>query len=149
MAETPKLGSIVHVEIQSNDKPATSRFFREVFGWKMQEFPEMDYTMWTAAGGPGGGITAPQSGMGPGTLNHILSSAIEADVRKIEAAGGAILLPKTEIPQYGWFAVFREPGGAVMALYQNLPRTQAAEKKPAKKATKASAKKATKRKARR
>ena len=134
MTEVHKTGSIVHVEIQSNDTPASARFFKSVFGWKIKEFPEMQYTMWNAAGGPGGGFTAPQGGMGPGTLNHILSTAIDRDVRKIQTAGGAILVPKTEIPKIGWFAVFREPGGAVLALYQDLPHAHP-HQRPAKKAT--------------
>ena len=130
----------MHVEIQSNDPPTTTRFFRDVFGWKIREMPEMNYTLWNAAGGPGGGFMKPQQGMSPGTLDHILSKEIESDARKIQAAGGAILLPKTEIPKVGWFAVFREPGGAVLALYQDLPQTHAAAKRAAGK----SSKKATK-----
>ena len=149
MAETPKFGSIVHVEIQSNDPPTTTRFFREVFGWKIREMPEMDYTLWNAASGPGGGFMKPQEGMSPGTLNHILSKEIESDARKIQAAGGAILMPKTEIPKVGWFAVFREPGGAVLALYQDLPKSHVAERKPAPKPTRKSTKKAGKGKGRR
>jgi len=129
MAEVMKSGSIVHVEIQSNDTPASARFFKSVFGWKIREVPEMQYTMWNPPSGPAGGFTPPQGGMGPGTLNHILSAAIEKDVRKIEAAGGAILVPKTEIPKVGWFAVFREPGGAVLALYQDLPKARTPPKK--------------------
>jgi len=129
MAETPKFGSIVHVEIQSNDPPTTTRFFREVFGWKIREMPEMDYTLWNAASGPGGGFMKPQEGMSPGTLNHIFSKEIESDARKIQAAGGAILMPKTEIPKVGWFAVFREPGGAVLGLFQAGPRPRPVPKK--------------------
>ncbi|HKZ48357.1 MAG TPA: VOC family protein [Thermoplasmata archaeon] len=125
--QTP--GSIVHVEIQSNDPGTTKRFFRDIFGWKLEEYPEMDYTMWKASSGVGGGFTKPQGGMNPGTLNHILSREIADDVRKIEASGGAILVPKTEIPGQGWFAVFREPGGAVLGLFQAGPRLRPVPKK--------------------
>src|SRR3972149_6718680 len=105
-----KPGSIVHVEIASNDLPRTKQFFNTVFGWKMQEMPEMNYTMFQAPGVPHGGFTPPQGGMPAGTLNHILSNDIVATARKIEQNGGAILVPKTEIPKIGWFAGFREPG---------------------------------------
>ena len=129
-----KPGSIVHVEIASNDLPRTKQFFNTVFGWKMQEMPEMNYTMFQAPGAPHGGITPPQGGMPAGTLNHILSNDIVATARKIEQNGGAILVPKTEIPKIGWFAVFREPGGAVLALYEDMPKPRASRPRPAKKA---------------
>jgi hypothetical protein len=136
----PKPGSIVHVEIQSNDLPRTKAFFRDVFGWKIQEVPKMNYTLFSAPGAPNGGFTPPQGGMGPGTLNHILSSEIDADVRRIESSGGAILVPKTAIPEIGWFAVFREPGGAVLALYQGTQGGHGTSKKPSSKPARKGAK---------
>ena len=66
--------------------------------------------------------------MPPGVLNHILSNDIIAATEKIERNGGAILVPKTEIPQMGWFAVFREPGGAVLGLYEDSRKPRAAPK---------------------
>ena len=139
MAQKP--GSIVHVEISSNDLPSTKRFFNTVFGWKIQDIPEMNYSMFQASGAPHGGFTPPQAGMPAGTLNHILSNDIVATARKIEQNGGAILVPKTEIPKIGWFAVFREPGGAVLALYQDMPKPR-----PRPRATKKARRSSTRRK---
>jgi len=134
-----KPGSIVHVEIHSADPAKSKQFFGEVFRWKFMDIPEMNYSTFEAPTPPHGGLMAPMENMPPQVLNYILCEDIEETVRKIEAAGGAILTPKTEITGIGWFAVFREPGGTSQALLQALPRPRAARPraKPRKAAKKA------------
>jgi len=134
MPQQPKEGSIVHVEYMSNDPDRTKRFYRDVFGWKFQDMPEMNYSMWEAPTSPGGGLMKTPEGQPPSVVNYILAKDIDATMRKISAAGGAILKPKQEIPGMGWWAVFREPGGTVTALYQNLPQPRPARKPPARRA---------------
>ena len=46
MASKP--GSIVHAELHSADPAKTKQFYGEVFGWKFEEMPEMNYIMWRA-----------------------------------------------------------------------------------------------------
>ena len=139
MAQKP--GSIVHVEIHSADPTRTKRFFGDVFGWSFEDVPQMNYTMWRAPSAPGGGLQAPMAGQPPQILNYILAKDVSSTASKISSAGGAILIPKTEIPGQGWFAVFREPGGTVLALYENMPRPRARPAKKKAKAKKAAGKK--------
>ena len=133
MPATPKPGSIVHVEVHSNEPARTKQFFSEVFGWKFEDVPEMDYTTFQAPSAPHGGLMKPMENSPPQVLNYILSANIEETSRRIETAGGAIVVPKTEIPKVSWFAIFREPGGTVQALYQNAaPPRPAPKPKPRK-----------------
>lgn len=123
MAERrPKAGSIVHVEFHSRDPAKTRRFYGEVFGWKFKDVPEMDYTLFEAPSPPHGGLMTPMEGMPPGVLNYILSDSIDDTLERIEEAGGTVLSPKTEIPNMGWSAVFRDPEGTVQALFENKPQ---------------------------
>ena len=136
----PKEGEIVHVEFHTNDPVRTKRFYGEVFGYKFEEFPEMNYTMYKAPGGPAGGIMKVMDNRPPQVLNYLLANDIERTLARVSAAGGAILQPKMEIPGQGWWALFQEPGGTVMALYQGRVRPQ-----PARRATrKPAARKASK-----
>ncbi len=129
----PKPGSFVHIEIASADPARTRKFCEDVFGWKFVDVPEMNYMTFEPASSPGGGIMNPMEGQPPGILNYVLSTDIDADVRRIESAGGRILRPKQEIPTVGWWALFQEPTGLVLALYQG--RTQAPRReRPARKA---------------
>ncbi len=133
MPQQPKEGAIVHVEYLSNDPDRTKRFYRDVFGWKFQDMPEMGYSTWEAPTRPGGGLMKTPEGQTPGVLNYLLANDIEATLRRISAAGGAVLKPKQEIPGIGWWALFSEPGGTVTALYQNLPQPRPARKPAARK----------------
>ncbi len=139
----PKEGEIVHVEFHSNDPALTKQFYSRVFGYEFQDIPEMNYTLWKAPGGPAGGLMKAEN-RPPQVLNYLLANDIEWTLRKVSEAGGAILQPKMEIRGQGWWALFQEPGGTVMALYQNLPRPQPARKPAARKASKKTAKKASK-----
>jgi len=49
-----------------------------------------------------------------------------------------VLVPKSEIPGTGWFAVFQDPTGSSMAFYQSMPEARPATR-PKKASKKASA----------
>jgi hypothetical protein len=126
----------VHVEFHSNDPVRTKQFYGQVFGYKFEDIPAMNYSLWKAPGGPAGGLMKVLENRPPQVLNYLLANDIERTLAKVSAAGGAVLQPKMEIPGQGWWALFQEPGGTVMALYQNLQRPQPARKPAARKAAK-------------
>lgn len=116
---------IVHLDIPANDPQAASKFYADAFGWQIQFAQEFNYHMFQAEGGPGGGFVevssaadgdAMQTNIGE-VLVYLGSDDIDADLRKVESLGGAVVLPKTEIPNIGWFGVFRDPTGNKIGLY--------------------------------
>jgi predicted enzyme related to lactoylglutathione lyase len=110
--------NVVHVEIPAHDVQAASKFYQELFGWKLHHAPEFDYTMWEDGSGSGGGFTKVDEGNPVGrVMVYIDSDDIEADLRRVEELGGSMVTPKTEIPGTGWFAVFKDPTGNHLALY--------------------------------
>ena len=127
-------GTIVHVEIHSSDPTRTKEFYKQVFGWKFQDIPEMDYTTFEAPNAPHGGLQK-HGEQGPQVLNYIMATDIARTLAKIENAGGKVVVPKSEIPKIGWYAVFQEPGGTVQAVYQDMPKPRPT-RAPAKKAKK-------------
>jgi hypothetical protein len=119
MADKP--GAIVHVEFHSENPERTKVFFSDVFGWKFQDIPEMSYATFAAPTGPGGGLQKPGQG-GPMILNYLLSNEIDETLKAIEMNGGRVLERKNEIPGVGWWALFQDPTGLTMALYQAARR---------------------------
>lgn len=122
---------IVHIEIPANDVAATSKFYGDVFGWNLQTDPSFNYTMFDAEGGPGGGfVTTGGEGTDGGMMQYkpdsllvyIGTDDIDASLASIEQHGGKTVLPKTEIPQVGWFAIFTDPTGNHVALFTPAPR---------------------------
>lgn len=113
--------NVVHVEIPAKDVAATSKFYQDLFGWKIESIPEMNYTMWADGSGSGGGFPAVSDDNPPGrVLVYIDSDDIEADLKKVVELGGKVLHEKTEIPQTGWFGIFQDPTGNVLAVYKSL-----------------------------
>jgi hypothetical protein len=112
---------IVHIEIPSGNLEQSSKFYNELFGWKITPFPEMNYATWEPEEGPGGGF----SPLGEETkvgeiLIHVASDDIEADLKRAEALGGSILRQKSEIPNIGWWGIFKDPQGNAIALYTRM-----------------------------
>lgn len=111
--------SFVHVEFAAKDPKAAAEFYKALFGWKIEEMPDMDYVMFDAEPAPGGGFSRVDGEMyKPGdVVVYVSTDDIEASLAKVEELGGKTLLPKTEIPGMGWFAFFSDPTGNRVGLY--------------------------------
>ncbi|OGO27887.1 MAG: hypothetical protein A2W33_05850 [Chloroflexi bacterium RBG_16_52_11] len=113
--------NIVHIEIPAADMEEAGKFYHDLFGWEIQSFPEMNYTMWDAGFGSAGGFNIVGDEFKPGdVLIYVASQDIEADLKNAEKLGGKILRPKTEIPQTGWYAIFKDPTGNMIGLYTSM-----------------------------
>ena len=123
---------IVHIEIPANDLQVAGKFYAEVFGWNIQADPMYNYSMFQAEGGPGGGFVSTHEATDGGMVSYkpvsllvyIASDDIDSTLAKIEAQGGKTVLPNTEIPHVGWFAIFTDPTGNRMALYKGMGQQQ-------------------------
>lgn len=116
--------NVVHVEIPAAHVESAANFYKELFGWKMQHVPEFNYTMWEDGSGFGGGFNAvsPENPAGR-VLVYIDSDDIEADLKMVEKLGGKVLQEKMEIPGTGWFGIFQDPTGNILALYTSMNPT--------------------------
>ncbi len=112
---------IVHVELSTKDREATGKFYEQLFGWKVQQIPEMNYATFAAEPGPGGGFNPVTDESPAGTVMvYIDTDDIEATLAEIVSLGGKVLREKTEIPSMGWFALFQDPDGNKLALYKAM-----------------------------
>ncbi|HEV8360605.1 MAG TPA: VOC family protein [Candidatus Thermoplasmatota archaeon] len=119
-------GAIQHVEFYSEEPAATKRFYSDVFAWTFETAsyaPGMQYTGFKTPARPFGGLmdraNVPRDF--PSVLTYITVKDVDATARKIERAGGKVLMPKFEVPSVGWFAVFMAPGGVTQAIWQENP----------------------------
>jgi len=123
-------GEVGHFEIPADKPDRARKFYEKTFGWKMNELPDMDYTM--VSTGPvdekgmpkepgfiGGGI-----GKRGDQLEHpvvtIMVDEITDALKAIEKNGGKILRRKTAIGDgsMGWMAYFKDSEGNTVGLYQ-------------------------------
>jgi predicted enzyme related to lactoylglutathione lyase len=49
--------NIVHIEIPAADAEKAGKFYQDLFGWKIETDPVLNYTMWEPVEGPGGGLS--------------------------------------------------------------------------------------------
>ncbi|MCC6569175.1 MAG: VOC family protein [Anaerolineales bacterium] len=117
--------NIVHVEIPAADQAAAGKFYQGLFGWKIMPMPDMNYTMWESndAVSSGGFPNVSEEFPAGQVIVYIDSDDIEADLKQVEKLGGKVIRAKEEIPGFGWFGIFRDPTGNMLALYtSNNPR---------------------------
>ena len=117
---------ICHIEIPSKDHAKSKEFYEKVFGWKVELMPQMNYAIWEAPEGPGGGFPLVKEPCrwteGNCTLVYILVASIDDKVPEIEAAGAKITTGKTAVGDMGWYAIFEDPAGADVALWESAKK---------------------------
>jgi len=114
---------IVHVEFSAEDREAAGKFYRELFGWEIVQIPEMNYATFDSGDNVGGGFNPVTDTNPAGTvLVYVGTDDIAASLAKAESLGAKIVIPKTEIPDTGWFAFFSDPTGNMIGLYTPLEK---------------------------
>jgi predicted enzyme related to lactoylglutathione lyase len=120
-------GDWCHIDVPTRDRERAKRFYGEVFGWRLDDYPGTGYTgVTTSEDGilSGLGSLATEAGQHSetgGPVPYIRPGDFDATLAAIERAGGAVLIPKTDVRGYGWFAHFRDPEGNVIGLWQDAP----------------------------
>jgi predicted enzyme related to lactoylglutathione lyase len=107
-------------ELLTTDPAAATEFYTQLFGWTTQAWPmgDFDYTIVKAGESDAGGIMPiPEKakGMPPSWGAYVTVEDVDATVAKAEKLGGKIIVPPTEIPTVGRFAVIQDPQGAVIS----------------------------------
>lgn len=107
------------IEFGSTDTAATAKFFADVFGWGIEDFPAMPgYKFFSPPKGLMGGITPAEGEGQPRTTPYIYVPDIAAALESISAAGGATTFGPEEIPDTGGGKVagFTDPFGVMYGL---------------------------------
>ena len=122
---------VVHFEIPAEDLDRAKNFYGSTFGWDLRTMPMAggEYTIAmttpvdqqtqlpTEPGAINGGMMQ-RDERTPHPVITIDVEAIDEALAQIEAAGGATVTPRTEIPWMGAFAYFRDPEGNVLGLWE-------------------------------
>ncbi len=125
-------GEVVHFEIPYDKGDRAKKFYSDVFGWKVREETEMDYTTV---------MTSPVDDKGrptqPGMINGgmakrkaplkepvvtIAVNDIEQTLKHVAEAGGKPVKEKYSVGEMGWAAYFKDTEGNVIGLWQSNPK---------------------------
>jgi len=120
MSEHP----FVHIEFSSIDREADGNFYSELFGWKVTQDPHLNYATFEPQTGVGGGLNPVTESYPAGTVTaYVGTDDIDATLAKAEKLGAKTLVPKSEIPGMGWFALIADLSGNKIGLYTPLPQS--------------------------
>jgi predicted enzyme related to lactoylglutathione lyase len=118
----PMANPIVHFEIPADDVQRAKRFYEQAFGWKISDPWNMDYFLVETKEQGGDGINGgllPRKNPGQPFMNYIAVDSIDTYCKKVEEAGGVVVLPKTEIGVgMGWIAAFKDTEGNILGFHQ-------------------------------
>jgi len=108
-----------HVEIPTKDFKIAKKFFGNVFGWKFQDIPDMEYVLFHAGMKPNGGFFKVKKMSKTGQVNvYIEVKDIITTLKKIKKADGNVIIKRTPVTNMGWFASFKTPDGCHLYLWQ-------------------------------
>jgi uncharacterized protein len=116
------MSSIVWFEIPADDVERAKSFYGALFDWKIEKFPGlMEYWHIDTGGSddaPDGGLLKRQQPQQQGITNYIGVTSVDESAAKVEKLGGKICLPKTAVPQMGYFAICQDPENNTFALWE-------------------------------
>lgn len=109
---------IVHWEIQSQNPALLHEFYSNALGWLVDANNAMNYGMVTSGGarGIGGGIGGSQE-PGSRVLVYAEVESIPEVLEQIEAHGGKVLMPRTDLGPIV-MALYSDPEGNTMGLIE-------------------------------
>lgn len=121
-------GDWCHIDVPSRNPERSRQFYSGIFGWRIEAYPGANYMgITTSEDGILSGLGALAEVVGlpsssPGPVPYIRPDDFDDTLTAIERAGGEVLIPKTDVLGYGWFAHFRDPDGNVIGLWQDAER---------------------------
>jgi hypothetical protein len=125
---------VVHFEIPVDDTARAKEFYRSAFDWQLDDADMGGGNIYTTVtttpideqsriptepGAINGGLMqrTPDT---PAPVITIGVYAIDDAMKKIEAGGGSVVQPRTEIPGMGAFAYFKDTEGNVVGLWETF-----------------------------
>jgi predicted enzyme related to lactoylglutathione lyase len=123
------MDKVVHFEVPVDNVARAREFYGSIFGWELQDMPDMDYTIVRTTpvdeqqmpkdpGAINGGMMQ-RSPDTPAPLITINVDSIDDALKKVGAGGGSVVRSKQEIPGMGAFAYFKDTEGNTLGLWEN------------------------------
>ena len=119
-------GCLTSNELATDDVDAASKFYRELFGWAIEEVDTAGGPRYWLIHGEGalegrnGGMRElgrPGEGMTPNWMPYFTTESAGKALARAEELGGTTLMPATQIPA-GIIAAVRDPQGAVFSIFE-------------------------------
>lgn len=116
-------GKICYLEIPANDAEDAAAFYAGIFGWKVRSRADGNLAFDDSGSVSGTWVREADRTPEERTRIYIMVDNIAESLVQIQAAGGRVLTPRTDIgPGMGAFAAFADPVGNEFGLYEEPVR---------------------------
>jgi len=119
-------GTFCWVELGTTDQDAAKKFYVELFGWSVNDFPmgpDGVYTMFQLNGNDVGaayklGEEQLSLGIPPNWGLYISVEDVDATAKAITSAGGKLMMEPFDVFEFGRMVVAQDPAGATFSIWQ-------------------------------
>ena len=109
-----------HVEFEVTNLKRAAKFYRSVLGFRVRIMPKMNYAMWQAEKGTGGGFSKVKHVKHGSTTAVFHVKDIDSHLMKAKKMGGRVRQKKGPLPGgMGYYAAFRDPFGNLIGLWSS------------------------------
>lgn len=136
------MNKVIHFEVQADNPERAAKFYKDVFGWKAEEWVVPGVQMkdenryWLVTTGPdnepgiNGGLMfrrgpAPVEGQPVNAFVCTMGVTIlDESINKVLKAGGIITVPKMAVKGIGWLAYCKDTEGNIFGMMQDDENAQ-------------------------
>ncbi len=114
-------GTPMWVDLTSPDVQGAARFYGELFGWEAEDLGDQagHYHMFRKDGKQVAAASPPMNpGQPPAWTTYIATDDANATAAKVREAGGQVAMEPFDVMDAGRMAVFQDPAGAFIAVWQ-------------------------------
>jgi predicted enzyme related to lactoylglutathione lyase len=120
------VGSFCWLELATTDTTGAKNFYTNLFGWTATDMPmgpDMTYTMFKNGGNDVGGAyklmkDQIDAHVSPHWMPYVRVESVDASAAKAVELGATQIVPPTDIPNVGRFALVEDPTGAHISIFQ-------------------------------
>ena len=119
-------GSFCWQQLNTTDLATAEAFYTKLFGWESKRDDMGAFGPFAVIRNAGQEVASlMQTPEGAGSQSHWLSYVwvenLDASFEKMQTLGGKAFVPPTALPGVGRFTVFADPGGALLAMFEQAP----------------------------
>jgi uncharacterized protein len=133
------MDSVVHFEIPYDESERVESFYREVFGWKVSEVPDMNYhiahtteidkdNMPINKGAINGGFYKRGDEGAKSPVVVINVENLNQSIEKVEKEGGKVVMSKRKVGNMGYYCQVEDTEGNVIGIWENIIEESGKEK---------------------
>jgi len=132
----PAGNPICHFEFLVPDPEKAKSFYSKIFAWKFESAMGGEYQLIRTGSPPFWGLMKKPEGIPVNAVLqvYVLVESIDETLKKAEAAGAKVEVPKMAVPGEGHFALFQDPDGIVLGIFEmskgSLGTTSGGAEKP-------------------